>query len=390
MRKLILYGTGLEGEKFYSWSEKLCDIAYCIDKRNNRSFHGKPVYSLEEKELELKNFFIIVAAQYNIYKEIRDDLVRRGLIEFKNFTYYILYGGAKLAIIYGNCHMAKLCEYFCLNYFFLREYHLRYYYIAENECPSNVELENCSLFLAQDIREDNGFHMPGTKSLINSLKTDSVKIVIPNLYGCNLFFMQCFSPNDNQIGRHLYHDAIDIDSYDVIKAQRIRVSAESVGKRDQYIDECYKKGMDAQDIKESILNDEIWNDESIKKNFLFQMEKLKKREEKCDIQISDYIEEHYRYKLLFYEPFHPTEDIIAEIGRRVLKILLIPLDEEVSLGRSLDAMEMPVYGCVKRALGLKFEQKILRRHSSATLMNRAESLEEYVKNYLVWVWGKQR
>ena len=103
--------------------------------------------------------------------------------------------------------------------------------------------------------------------------------------------------------------------------------------------------------------------------------------------ISDYIEKSYQQKQLFYEPFHPTEDVIAEKGRRVLKQLGISQDEEMPMSRSMGAMEMPVYGCVKEALGLQYEQKILRRACSATLNNRPESLEEYIENYLIWVWG---
>ena len=67
-------------------------------------------------------------------------------------------------------------------------------------------------------------------------------------------------------------------------------------------------------------------------------------------------------------------------------MLSIPIEEEIVLSRTLDAMEMPVYGCVKRALDLHFDQRILRRQCSSTLLNCSETLGDYIHNYIVWVW----
>lgn len=386
MKKIVLYGTGLEGEKFYSRISNPNGISYCIDKRNHRYFHNKYVYSLDEKIDELKECYTVIAATYQTFLEIRDTLIENGLNEFLDFIHSELYEKSKLAIVYGNCHMEKLCEYLRLNYYFSKRYFIRYYYVGEGKAPSDMELKSCDLFLTQDIREENDFKMPGAESLMKRLKPDAIKIVIPNLYGCNLFFMQSYFPDDEQIKRHLQKHAVDMNGYDPISGQRLRVSAESIGKRDQYIDECYKNGRSVEEIKGSILNDDIWDEQSILNNFCTQMEKLKSREEKCDIRISDYIERNYHEKLLFYEPFHPSEEIIAEKGRRILSMLSIPIEEERVLSRTLDAMEMPVYGCVKRALDLHFDQRILRRQCSSTLLNCSETLDDYIHNYIVWVW----
>ncbi len=59
-KKIVLYGIGLEGEKFFwKWKNKY-DIVYCLDKKKQNSFHGLSVYSLEEKKAELKEHMIIV------------------------------------------------------------------------------------------------------------------------------------------------------------------------------------------------------------------------------------------------------------------------------------------------------------------------------------------
>ena len=61
--------------------------------------------------------------------------------------------------------------------------------------------------------------------------------------------------------------------------------------------------------------------------------------------------------------------------------------EKIDFDNGLGADELPIYGCVKRALGLQFEQKILRKNSQWTLGNQPETLSEYIENYIRWVWG---
>lgn len=384
---IVLYGTGLEGEKFFSRLKNGDEVKYCIDRRKrNAGFHGRQVFRLEEKEQELKNYLIVVAAAVNAWQEIRTILIKKGLKEYSDFIHADAFG-KKIAVIYGNCHMQGLCEYLQLNYFFKKEYFISFHYIGEYECPDSEELEACDVLISQDIQKDNGFHMPDADALSRQLCSGAKKIILPNLYGCNFFFPQCYISLDNQVHRHLEKDAIDSSEYEKIKAQRVKVAVESIGRRDCYIDECYQKGYSVEEIKNCILNNNVWNVEEIRRNFADQLQKLKKREKQCNIVISDYIEKSYQQKQLFYEPFHPTEDVIAEKGRRVLKQLGISQDEEMPMSRSMGAMEMPVYGCVKEALGLQYEQKILRRACSATLNNRPESLEEYIENYLIWVWG---
>ncbi len=47
--KIILYGAGLAGEKFYWAYRKIYEIEYVLDQCNNRWFHNIPVYSFEER-----------------------------------------------------------------------------------------------------------------------------------------------------------------------------------------------------------------------------------------------------------------------------------------------------------------------------------------------------
>lgn len=83
---IVLYGTGLEGEKFFSRLKNNEEVVYCIDRRKrNEAFHGRQVFQLEEKEQELKDYLLVVAAATNAWQEIRAALLHRGLKEYSDF-----------------------------------------------------------------------------------------------------------------------------------------------------------------------------------------------------------------------------------------------------------------------------------------------------------------
>lgn len=129
----------------------------------------------------------------------------------------------------------------------------------------------------------------------------------------------------------------------------------------------------------------------MQKIFEEEMQKLIEREKYCDISISDYIADNFQSKQLFYEPNHPTNELIMEKGRRILKLLNIEIDESVPIARALDGSELFIYGCVKKALGMTFEQKYVRKteYQMYTLRGRPMDLEEYVENYIKWACEKE-
>jgi hypothetical protein len=89
---------------------------------------------------------------------------------------------------------------------------------------------------------------------------------------------------------------------------------------------------------------------------------------------------------MFYEPIHPTNDVVEEKARRVLSILNIKLNERPHTNRGgLDIGELFIYGCVRRALGIEFEQEYIHKYSGAlTLYNKAINLKEYIEQYIAW------
>ena len=399
MKKVVLYGVGCEGEKFYCKYKEQYEFVYAVDKNSGRFFHNMPVYSFEEVKDDLNNYFTYVAVgSEKSWKEVRAAFEGIGLAEYKNFL-SAEYANKKLAILYGNCHIYQIMRYLQANPAFSREYTVQYYFRDVGELlAANNALEMCDLFIVQDIMKNNKFGLPSVEEVTGRLSEKCICIKIPNLYGCNLFFPQLkpCSEIDFEKRRQLHANKNAIDFDRISEAGKEKVTdllANTLMWKDVCLEGLYNAGGGINEIKDEIENGDAFTEEFIKESFDLELKKLKAREKHCDIKISDFIEENYKKTLLFYEPYHPTSKILFEKGRRILEILKIDIDESCEVSDLLDGAEVFVYGCVKRALGLEYTQKYIRKNNIRntyryTLCNTSLTLEEYIEEYIIWNLGK--
>ena len=391
MEEVVLYGADVEGEKFYYRYKDRFKIKYVIDKNGNRSFHGAKVYSFEDKKDEIRDELVIIAVgTQETYNEIAAIMENSGLQEFSNFRSADSID-KELAILYGNCHFSVLEQYLRSNPVFNKKYYMRFYYVAErNPYPKKAELDCCKLLISQDIREDNSLHIPGAEELCSGTGKDCIKILVPNLLGCNLFFSQAqdLKIDNNAVLKHMNDEAILNRE---IKAKEWSVTWIS-GWRDRNIENIYESGGGVNEIIDMIENGTMYSSQSVLKNFKDQIKKLQKREENCDIKISDYILANYTQRQLFYDPNHPTSDVIMEKGRRILRLLGMEINEtNITIKRSkiIDGGELFIYGCVRKALGLQYKQQYIKNNQwEASLYNRPIDLKEYVESYILWHYAE--
>ncbi|MDE6568378.1 MAG: hypothetical protein K2K70_11685 [Lachnospiraceae bacterium] len=195
-RDIVIWGCGLEGEKFYwAWRHKI-NILYAIDIRYQtlHEFHGIEVRSPQDTESLRQHYIVVCVGDVGIWNEISGHLKKNGLTEFDNFIRSDLYGDKKLAVLYGNCHMVAIEKYLKGNLEFSRNYNTRLYYVnnTEGECfPTEAAMKGCDLFIAQDINERNARGLPSAFEVRKKLKEGSNCVIVPNVYGMNLYFPQC-------------------------------------------------------------------------------------------------------------------------------------------------------------------------------------------------------
>lgn len=294
MKKVVLYGAALAGEKFYWAYRNKYQIEYVLDQCNNRFFHNIPVYSFEEKKQDLHGHFVIVATEKEfIYHEISENLKSIGMTELKDFI-SVQMVEKKLVVMYGNCHLIILEKYLQKQPEFQCRYVVKRYYIADVEekrrYPSENVLAHCLVLITQDIHEKNAFKVPSAKEMIKKTSTDCKNIIIPNLYGFNFFFPQIASMDETVLKRHINENAINVDISKPQNHYIKYVCTWIAGWRDKYIESAFELDGGVSDIEKMINYKEICSKENIVNNFENQLEKLKKREIECNIRISDFIE----------------------------------------------------------------------------------------------------
>ncbi len=393
--KIVVYGTGIDGERFYYKYKETYEIVFYVDKTGNRKFHGLQVYALNEALEKIKNYFVVVATARAEYNELKKQWGGVKFVEFKNFV-WMQDLGKKIAILYGNCHMDVLEKYLINNPYFYSEYIIKrklVNYTLVNE-PSDEEMSECDLLLCQDIREGNELGVLSADELVRKTSPKCISIKIVNLHGYNLFFPQMDRKINNIRGKrdylvhkHINHNAIDIPAGSD-KYTQISLLVKQICTLDYRIENLLQQGASVKEIVDEIQNGAPYSKEEIFQIFNSGMERIKEREKHCDIKISDYIENNYRNKQLFYDPNHPTEDLMAEVGRRVLRLLHIECYEINSLPKMINARENFIYGCVKKALGIVYDIKFIRFGCiNSSLSNKAIDLETFVSDYVTWFTG---
>lgn len=186
------------------------------------------------------------------------------------------------------------------------------------------------------------------------------------------------------VQKHINHNAIDIP---VNSNQYTQMSllVKQICTLDYRIEYLLDLGVSQEEIVDEILNGNPYSKEDIVNCFYSELEKIKEREKHCDITILDYIEANYRNMQLFYDPNHPTEEVIAEKGRRILKMLHMDCYEMSPLPKIINARENFIYGCVKKALGINYELKFIRFGCiNGSLSNKAVDLQTFVSDYTTW------
>lgn len=385
-KNIAIYGTGVEAEKFYVEYADIYNVLCFVDSVKREKFHGVNVYSLDEYLENRYNIQLIVATSEYFYGQIKKELRNYELVEYVDFVWKGSLG-KKIVVLYGNCHFMPVCEYLCNNAEFSKHYYIDYHRVGSEEfdsvCLEN-SIKNCAVLVMQDIRKDNDLGILSCEELCDKYNSKCNIITLPNLYGCNLFYPQ--------VRGEIYEDRIVVEKHakDIyeISENNLNIIRATTSWRDQNIDSMYRDRKSVSEIVDYLDND-IYSEKDIIENFIQEMNKLKMREEKCTIHISDCIEEKYMSELLFYEPNHPTNVLLHEMAKRILKELkILHIENGVDNYKIfLDSREIFIYKCVRRALGLEFKQITIRNNDKCgTFRYRSLSLEDYILQYIKWMF----
>lgn len=378
MKKISIFGTGNTAKKVYYFLREKYEVISFFD--NNTEKIGKYIDEIQIKKWDKKEFCgqqIIIASVW--YLEIAKQLSNAGLKLIKDFIpynciepfedieYYKIYQleqvcGQKvdwsnfikkdIAIVYGNCQAGVIQNILQKNSDFNRKYCIVKIYPVfawekkKEEIKEMLEnqefLQKIDLFIYQIVQKNNKYDpMLSTDLIVEKLKNTCKKISFSNMYFKG-YFPQIYKNKKS----HLRH---------------INASG-TMEYGDKKIDEFIDMGDDKNIIIQKVLNERCFSDKEIDDNIKKSFEELKKREDKVQVKICDYIQENYRKEQLFYSPNHPSRKLIIEMVRRIFNELGIDkfeLDESDFYieSETLKGQDIPIYPEVIRRLGIRRYEK---------------------------------
>lgn len=360
-KPLALFGVGFCGERFYFSNYETIDIKVCFENNSSgKDFHGIPIVAPDSQNV--RKYFIIITIED--YRGARDQLEGYGLKEFEDFVGWKFFR-KKVAVIHANCYR-RIWDT-CLKS--SEEFNSVYTIYDNPQIHLNTEkkiresaLNHCDLLITQYIRSDNEFGYFLSYEYIKKQVPESCRIVvIPNLFGLGIaFFPQA----------RMLHN---------LEERRNRNIFPEV---DENIEKLFREGNDWKQIEEKLKRD-VYKKEDIVSNFKTYINRILKREEVWDIKISDFILGNYKTEKIFFDTRHPTNFVLEEIIRRLLDFLGMDTTFQHSVDE-ISEEELPVYPCVKKALGLKWDIENIRNNAFHRLTSGHMDMGQYIKEYIYW------
>lgn len=371
-RPIAIWGTDREAAQIYYELEKdgeHVERFFDNNVQQDAYFLDKPVSKpVAEK---VSKYFIYIGCKYHTYRVIANQLDEYGLEEIKDYLWFDLYK-KKIVVLHGNCHMNILRKFLLAT----KEFIGGGYEIYPNELihenkkgfiNENV-LQVCDLFIQQDIREENVFgYKLSTKYLSSKISREAKNIVLPNLHGMGYGFFPLYEKNinneplrkNNQIKNGMFPRTISI------------------------IDDMLSEGMSEDEIEERLNDEFLLFHDRIVDNFNNYIEKIRAREEKCDVKISHFILMHYHKNKIFYNVGHPTNFVMEEMWRQICELVGIEAELCSPVNDMMDTYEDPILACVKNALELQYDDREIRCNSAFRLSKHMD-LKEYIREYIWW------
>lgn len=365
MREIVIWGTGLEAEEFYYHIRNQdIRVLYFLDNHAVADkFHGCEIRKPDWENTQ--NCFIVVATN-RWYEQIAEQLRSYGRREIKDFILYKAWNRT-IVLFHGNCYMGVLGHIMRTSETFNRKYYIYPCPLIHENTKGYIEpdlLSYSDVFIYQDIRSDNKFgkRLSAEYAVAAFLENNKNKeaICVPNFVG---------------LGKGFFPQDID-NKYN--RDTKIPMGMFPHG--DANIERMWMAGEDLDEIVKYISGD-IYSEQYIIDNFNRYMDKIIAREKNWDVKITDYLLSTYQKEQIFYEKDHPCNNVLKEICRGVFEILGLDKDTIEDFDEvNLSGREMPIYKCVKKALGLKYSSGSIRKKVGRFCPGDMD-LAEYVREY---------
>lgn len=343
---------------------------FCIVADKNWDIVTSKLWAMgKERNIDFEpGWYLLQEDKHRIHYDELLKLSNQTGVSIKNHVNYFA-NGRLVSSVFGNCQTYYVSDMLCKVDTFVKQYMLiKMTMIADikgdakqNGLDERV-LQCLDLFFYQHIDENNRFGKNlSTSVMLSKLKKECKKICFPNAYFVGYWpqYIPATGAALKVRGGSLYF----------------------IPYRDKMLDGMLAANTCPHDIVNKLNSDDLFSEYDIHYNVEKSLNELKMREERCDIIISDYIEENYRKKECFYSPNHPSNDVMKEVTRRLLKMISIEIEDiDDSEIEPNDTNEILLHECVRKTLNIVWTKDtyILSKYLRGT---EKVSIEEYIRGY---------
>ncbi len=217
-----------------------------------------------------------------------------------------------------------------------------------------VEIENLmstlDLFITQNVGESHGIF--ASENLVKHMKPETRVIRIPNAYFSGympeVVYFRAGEPHVTKFCD--YHDE---NFLALFMADPVNAVEKAVVKVEDPV---------------------TYSSERVLENARASIDELARREEECDITVSDYIAEHWKEDILFYSMNHPKRTVLSHMASNIMVALGQESSDVKGKYEHLNNNRPPVYESVKNVLNKDIDWQVV--------VNQQEiSLESYYQGH---------
>ena len=392
-RKIVLFGVGPYGRRFYKEQKDRLNIVRCVsnvkEEWGDKAFLGELSVSKFDIEDIAPDEYIIICGPV-AFEQIEMQLTGHGLRMFYDFLDYRLADAMienkKVALFRGSCVLRDIYEtirkipsfsevyeaIFAADNYTLFKYDKKIVYYITQVCDLYI-------YSYRILRQDS-VHIIGQ----DELPKDCLRLSVSNI-SFNGFWPQSASELTE------YNEYL-LTPYTV--KRHMNYYHMMYRDRDNNINELIEQGKDWQEIYQIISDDDYYSEKQVMRNLKVGFKSIEIAEKFADIQVLPYIREHYKDTVLFQDNMHMNKNVLWEYVRKIYARL--NLQDERFEEFKKDAPEyvhhggaQPIYPSVIKKLGLtwiedEYQYEIMTYYGVVRM-----TFKEYVRHYVEYVHSAQ-
>ena len=294
--------------------------------------------------------------------------------------------GKKCVLLYGNCQTIFLVRMLLRHIHFSRDFFLIEVPAVHLLDETDFDLifgegqlfQLIDLFIAQQVKESEFRVAPPSATITKLLKFGTKIVWIPNIY-FDGYFPQVAKKRIPKIEGKILSEQFPYPDHFVDK-----IMFES------------KMNPDVEKILDQISTPDFLSRKEIQLGIDESLAELKNREWICDVKISDYIEDNFLDKQIFYTTNHPFAFVMFELVRRILRFVGFRSDNflqrsdlinEQHLMFSIIGFNIPLYPQVQKFFDFKECESMY--WANMGLSQFRGDFRDFMREYIKQCWAEK-